>query len=54
MDVKREALVARLEEISRTPLDLIQVDQAGEICRDVFDRHSEETPVGVARFGSAI
>lgn len=54
MDVRREDLVARLEEINRTPLDLIQVDQAGDVCRDVFDRHCEEMPVGVARFGSAI
>jgi hypothetical protein len=47
-------LVTRLEDVNRTPLDMISVDQAGDVVRDVFDRHSEELPVGVARFGSAI
>lgn len=53
-DKRTHQLVDSLEEICNTPLDMISVDQAGDICRDVFDRHSEELPVGVARFGSAI
>jgi hypothetical protein len=47
-------LLAALEDINRMPLEMIDPDQAGDVVRDVFDRHSEEAPVGVARFGSAI
>lgn len=52
-DEPRE-LAAQLEEVARTPLDMVSAAQAGDIVRDVFDRHSEEVPVGVARFGSNI
>lgn len=54
VNVRTNELVATLEEVTRTPLDMISVVQAGDIVRDVFDRHSEEVPVGVARFGSSI
>lgn len=50
----KRTLVDALEEIRGTTLDMITADQAGDVVRDVFDRHSEELPVGVARFGSAI
>lgn len=40
--------------LAAKPLDEITPDEAGDVVRDVFDRHSEELPVGVARFGSAI
>jgi hypothetical protein len=54
VDARTNNLVASLEDIRRTPLDMISVSRAGDVVRDVFDRHSDELPVGVARFGSAI
>jgi shikimate kinase len=46
--------IATLLHLAVTPLDEITETEAGDVVRDVFDRHGEETPVGVARFGSAI
>jgi hypothetical protein len=46
--------VERLLALAAKPLAEIEPEEAGDVVRDVFDRHSEETPVGVARFGSAI
>jgi hypothetical protein len=46
-------LTAALLQLAAKPLDEITPDEAGDVVRDVFDRHTEE-PVGVARFGSSI
>jgi hypothetical protein len=46
--------VTKLLTLAAKPLAEITSDEAGDVVRDVFDRHSEETPVGVARFSSAI
>lgn len=43
-----------LHEVAHIPLDKITADVARDLVRNVFDRSSEEPPVGVARFGSAI
>jgi hypothetical protein len=54
VDARTNRLVALLEEIRRTPLDAVSVQQAADVNRDVHDRTSNELPVSVARFGSAI
>ena len=47
-------LVASLEEIRRTPLDLISQDQAKDVVRDVIKWGTHHVPVEVARFNSSI
>jgi hypothetical protein len=51
---RRLGLLASLEVIRRTPLDMISVSQAGDVARDICERQSDEHPFGVAGFGSAI
>jgi hypothetical protein len=51
---RKHILVASLEGIRRTPLDMITADQAAGVVKTVLDRESDHVAVDVARFGSAI
>jgi hypothetical protein len=54
LKVRLAHLAMLLTDVNREPLDAMSLDSADAVLAEVFDRHQEQAPVGVARFGSSI
>ena len=48
-----DTLLATLDDLRETPLDLISADQSADVVRQVLRREGDDA-VDVARFGSSI